>query len=244
MTLMRHQGNLLAADVVALLSAVSTMVKTITLPHQRAKASSTSFAPLIVPVTCTQPPLLINTGNTMALLRRKSSLPASSTSSETHMAQDALNFHRNLMAITLFSMVSSKGLSQAFTLSRFMRKETFPMAANQSVMSTIHSAHTVVTPTRISWSAVSVTSNRSKAASIQTLNIRTEMPLFNSAALSPLLDALLSSMKERMTTMRPNTPREKLVKAESAQEKASASAAALLASQRARSLRLSTEDRR
>jgi len=51
-------------------------------------------------------------------------------------------------------------------------------------------------------------------------------------------------MKERMTTMRPSTKREKLKKAESAQEKATASAAALLALQRARSLRLSTEDRR
>ena len=160
------------------------------------------------------------------------------------MVQAVWNFHRNLTVITLFSTVISKALSQAFMPSRYMRKATFPMAANQSVMSTIHSALTVVTPTRISWSAVSVTSNRSKAATIQTLNIRTEMPLFNSAALSPLLDALLSSMKERMTTTRPNTKRKKLKKAESAQEKAPASAAASLASQRARSLRLSTEDRR
>ena len=118
------------------------------------------------------------------------------------------------------------------------------MAANQLVMSSIHLALTVVTHTKVSMIAALVTSNRSKAASTQTLSIRPEMLLLNSADLSPLLDAHLSSMKERMTTMKLNTQRGKPAREESAQEKAPASAAASLASQRARSLRLSTEDRR
>ena len=117
------------------------------------------------------------------------------------------------------------------------------MAANQLVMSTIHSALTVVTPTKTLWSAVLVTSNRFKAATTLTLSIRTEMLSFSLAALSPLLDTRSSSMKEKMTTMRLNTQRERLVKEDNAQEKAPASAAASLASQRARSLRLNTEDR-